>query len=106
MSTYVLKLYVAGKPSRLENDIVNLRRVLDTELGDDYQLLIFDVIDQPQIAEDAKILATPTLIREQPLPVRRIIGDLSDAKKILLGLDLHKADGQGGKEHGRKTEAG
>ncbi|HEY6010944.1 MAG TPA: circadian clock KaiB family protein, partial [Nitrospirota bacterium] len=81
-----------------------LRRVLDNELGDDYQLLIYDVIDQPQIAEDAKILATPTLVREQPLPIRRIIGDLSDAEKVFRGLDIHTADGKGGKAYGSETE--
>lgn len=86
--------------------MAGLRRVLDTELGDDYQLLIYDVTDQPQVAEDAKILVTPTLVREQPLPARRIIGDLSDAEKVFLGLDLRKADGKGGKEYERKTEAG
>ncbi len=96
MSTYVLKLYIAGKPPRLESAIAGLRRVLDGELGDDYELSVYDVIEDPQRAEDAKILATPTLVKERPLPVRRIIGDLSDIEKVFLGLDLQRAASKGG----------
>lgn len=97
MSTYVLKLYIAGKSPRLENSIAGLRRTLDDELKEDYELKIYDVIEQPQLAEDAKILATPTLVRELPLPVRRIIGDLSDSDKIFFGLDLYPAARKGEK---------
>ena len=68
--------------------ITNLRRICEKELGTDYELVIIDVLERPQVAEDEKILATPTLIKELPLPVRRIIGDLSDTKQVLLGLEL------------------
>jgi circadian clock protein KaiB len=57
-------------------------------LGNNYELVIVDILERPQLAEEQKILATPTLIRESPLPVRRVIGDLSDKEKLLLALDL------------------
>jgi circadian clock protein KaiB len=55
---------------------------------DDYELVVIDVLERPQLAEDEKILATPMLVKELPMPIRRIIGDLSDTEKVLLGLDL------------------
>jgi circadian clock protein KaiB len=68
--------------------ITNLRRICEEGLGEEYELIIIDVLERPQLAEAEKILATPTLIKELPPPVRRIIGDLSDTKQVLLGLDL------------------
>ena len=88
MIEYTLKLYVTGKTSRSERAITNLRSVCEQELGGKYQMVIIDVLERPQLAEDEKILATPTLIRELPQPIRRIIGDLSDKEKVLVGLDL------------------
>ena len=88
MSKFVLKLYVTGKTPRSERAIANLRRICDDELGGRYEMQVMDVIEHPQLAEDEKILATPTLIKEIPPPLRRIIGDLSDKEKVLLGLDL------------------
>jgi len=89
MSTYVFILYVAGRTARAENVIAGLRRALDDERRCDYELIVHDVLEQPQIAEEAKILATPTLVKERPLPIRRIIGDLSDTTKVLSALGLH-----------------
>ena len=86
--TYLLKLYVTGKTPRAELAIANLRRVCEEELEGRYQLEIIDVLEQPQLAENDKILATPTLIKQLPLPLRRIIGDLSDKDKVLLGLEV------------------
>lgn len=83
-----LKLYITGRTSRSENAISNLQRICAEELTNNYVLQIIDVLDQPQLAEDEKILATPTLIKELPPPLRRIIGDLSNSEKVLLGLDL------------------
>lgn len=87
---YVLKLYVTGQTPRTERAITNLRRLCEEELDDRYELLVIDVLDHPQLAEDERILATPTLIKQLPPPLRRVIGDLSDKDKVLLGLDLHR----------------
>ncbi|MBW7956878.1 MAG: circadian clock protein KaiB [Deltaproteobacteria bacterium] len=83
-----LKLYITGKTSRSQKAISNLQHICSEELKDNYVLQIIDVLEQPQLAEDEKILATPTLIKELPPPLRRIIGDLSNSEKVLLGLDL------------------
>lgn len=88
MSRFTLKLFVTGNTQRSERAIMNLRRICDEELGGEYQMLIIDVLERPQLAEDEKILATPTLIKQLPPPIRRIIGDLSDTEKVLLGLDI------------------
>ncbi len=85
---YLLKLFITGKTPRSELSIANLKEICDRNLNDRYDLVIIDVLERPQLAEDEKILATPTLIKELPPPTRRIIGDLSDTEKVLLGLDL------------------
>lgn len=85
---YVLKLYVTGRTPRAERAIANLRRLCEEELAECYELVVIDVLDHPQLAEDERILATPTLIKQLPPPLRRVIGDLSDRDKVLLGLDL------------------
>lgn len=92
MSKYLLKLYITGQTARSERAISNLRRICEEELGDSYEMNIIDVIERPQLAEDERILATPTLIKQLPPPLRRIIGDLSDTDKVLLGLDLLPKD--------------
>ncbi len=88
MSKFALKLYITGKTSKSERAINNLKNICDEELGGQYEMKVIDVLERPQLAEDEKILATPTLIKELPPPLRRIIGDLSDKEKVLLGLDL------------------
>ena len=92
MSKLVLKLYVAGHTPRSHGAIASLRRLCEQEL-DEYELTVIDVLERPQLAEGAKILATPTLIKEQPAPARRVIGDLSDPHKVLLGLDIPRKTG-------------
>jgi len=84
----LLKLYVTGLTPKSERAINNIRRICESEMGGQYKLLIIDVLEQPQLAEDEKILATPTLIKELPPPLRKVIGDLSDTDKVLLGLDI------------------
>lgn len=91
MKEYILKLFVTGNTSRSERAIANLRRICEEELEGKYDMVVVDVLERPQLAEDEKILATPTLIRLLPPPLRRIIGDLSDTEKVLLGLDLQPA---------------
>jgi len=88
--TYLLKLYVTGTSPRTEMAIANLRRLCEHELKDEYELEIIDVLEHPQAAEDARILATPTLIKQLPPPLRRVIGDLSDKDKVLLGLEVRR----------------
>lgn len=88
LATYVLRLYVSGSSPRAQLAIDNLRRICEQELRGQYALEIIDVLENPQIAEDEKILATPTLIKQLPPPLRRVIGDLSDKEKVLLGLEV------------------
>src|SRR3954469_20728225 len=88
MQKYLLKLYITGQTPRSQRAIANLRRICEEDLGGEYEMQIIDVLERPQLAEDEKILATPTLVKELPVPIRRIIGDLTDSEKVLLGLDL------------------
>jgi circadian clock protein KaiB len=88
MNKYLLKLYITGQTPRSRRAIENLRCICEEELRNRYEMHIIDVLERPQLAEDEKILATPTVVKELPLPRLRIIGDLSDADKVLLGLDL------------------
>jgi circadian clock protein KaiB len=90
LPAFILKLYVTGATPRAETAIANLRRICEQELGGQYQLEIIDVLEHPQMAEDDKILATPTLIKQLPPPLRKVIGDLSDKEKVLLGLELQR----------------
>lgn len=84
--TYVLKLFVTGKTPRAELAIANIRRICEEELNGQYSLQIVDVLEDPQQAEDERILATPTLIKQLPPPLRRVIGDLTNKEKVLFGL--------------------
>lgn len=86
--TYVLKLFVTGTSPRAEIAIQNLRRICETELNGEYELEVIDVLEHPQRAEDERILATPTLIKSLPPPLRRVIGDLSDSQKVLFGMKI------------------
>lgn len=88
MSKCLLKLYVTGQTPRSTAAIANLRRICDEELEGRFEMVVIDVLERPQLAEDEKILATPTVIKELPPPIRRIIGDLSDKESVLVGLDL------------------
>lgn len=87
-NNYVLRLFVAGETPRARQAVTNIERICQQELRGGYRLEVIDVLCHPGLAEDHKILATPTLIKELPPPLRRIIGDLSDTEKVLLGLDL------------------
>jgi circadian clock protein KaiB len=83
-----LKLYITGRSPRAELAIANLRRLCTEELAGCYEIEIIDVLEHPELAEDDRILATPTLIKQLPPPLRRVIGDLSNRDKVLLGLDV------------------
>jgi len=84
----VLKLYITGQTINSIKAIHNLEKILSGELKESYELKIINVLENPQLAEDERIMATPTLSRELPLPIKRIIGDLSDKEKVLIGLDI------------------
>lgn len=92
MSKYLLKLYISGSSPRADAAVRNLRRICEEELDGRYELEIIDVVANPEIAESDRILATPTLVKKLPPPLRRVIGDLSDRDKVLLGLEVRERD--------------
>lgn len=87
---------MTGSTPRTQLAITNLKRICEAELGAQYDLEVIDVLEHPQVAEDQRILATPTLVKQLPPPLRRVIGDLSDRDKVLLGLELLPSTGQPG----------
>jgi circadian clock protein KaiB len=87
---YVLRLYVAGATDRSRQAILRARTLCETELKDNFELEVIDVYQQPILAHDGQIVATPTLVREFPQPVRRLIGNLSNATGLFIGLDLSR----------------
>lgn len=92
MKKILLRLYVTGTTSRSLKAIEDVKEICSGELGSQLELQVVDVLEQPQLAEDEKIMATPTLIKELPPPIRRLIGDMADREKVLLGLDLAEVD--------------
>jgi circadian clock protein KaiB len=88
LNTYILKLFVTGASPRTESAIANLQRICEEELRGQYTLEVIDVLEHPEAAESERILATPTLVKQLPPPLRRVIGDLSDKDKVLLGLEV------------------
>lgn len=88
----LLRMYITGRTPRTESAIAHIRGICEENLDGQYELTIIDVLEQPQLAEDEKIMATPTLIKELPPPLRRVIGDLCDKEKVLLGLDIRPLD--------------
>jgi circadian clock protein KaiB len=87
---YVLRLYVTGMTARSTRAIANVRRICEEHLKGRYELEVVDISQQPRLAKDEQILAAPTLIKKLPLPLRRIIGDMSEKDRVLLGLDLRQ----------------
>jgi len=89
MDKVLLKLYVTGQTPRTRRAITNLYRICEEELQGKYEIVIIDVLEQPKLAESEKILMTPTLVKQLPPPLRRMIGDLSDKEQVLLGLEIN-----------------
>jgi circadian clock protein KaiB len=85
---YQLRLYVAGQSARSIAAISNLKRLCDVHLGGRYAIDVVDLLEQPHLAKADEILALPTLVRRLPPPIRKIIGDLSNADRVLRGLDI------------------
>jgi circadian clock protein KaiB len=84
----VLRLYVAGATARSRQALLRVRRLCESELNCEYDLDVIDIYQQPTLARDGQIIATPTLVREFPRPVRRLIGSLSNTAALLVGLGL------------------
>ena len=88
---YNLRLYVAGQTPKSIAAISNLRRLCDQYLAGRYSIDIIDLMREPELAQTHQIVAVPMLIRELPEPIRRIIGDLSNTQRVILGLDIDEA---------------
>jgi len=83
-----LRLYVAGKTEKSVTAVTNLRKYCEEHLKGQYKIEVIDLMEKPQLAEGDQILAVPTLVRKVPEPIRKIIGDLSDKEKVLVGLNI------------------
>ena len=89
-SKYVLRLYVTGVTANSQRAILNLDNICREYLAGRFDLEVVDINQKPALAKDEQIIAAPTLVKKLPLPIRRIIGDLSDRDSVLFGLDLKK----------------
>jgi len=87
---YVLRLYVTGTTPNSLSAIANIKKICEEHLEGRYGLQVIDLYQQPSLAKGEQIIATPTLIKKLPLPLRRIIGDMSSTERVLVGLDLRK----------------
>lgn len=85
---WVLRLYVAGQTPKAITAFTNLKKICEEQLNGKYTIEVIDLMQDPQLAAEFQIVALPTLIRKLPVPVRKIIGDLSDTERVLIGLDL------------------
>ncbi|MHB9032368.1 MAG: circadian clock KaiB family protein [Anaerolineae bacterium] len=85
---YILRLYVAGTTARSTRAITSIKQFCEEHLKGRYDLEVIDLYQQPTLAKDEQIVAVPALIKKLPLPLRRLIGDLSDEERIVVGLDL------------------
>lgn len=85
---YILRLYVTGKTPNSLRAIASLKEICEEYLPGHYQLQVIDIYQQPALAEGDQIVATPTLIKKLPAPLRRLIGDMSNRERVLVGLDL------------------
>ncbi len=89
---YILRLYVAGQTPKSVAAFANLKRICEEFLAGKYRIEVIDLLKNPQLAKGDQILAIPTLVRKLPEPVKKIIGDLSNTEKVLVGLDLRPAE--------------
>jgi circadian clock protein KaiB len=85
---YVLRLYVTGMTPKSTQAITNVQKLCEEYLEGGYELKVIDIYQQPKLAKGEQIIATPTLIKNLPLPLRRLIGDMSNKEKFLIGIDL------------------
>lgn len=85
---WALRLYVAGKTPKALTAFANLKKICEEQLNGKYSIEVIDLLENPQLGAADQILALPTLVRKLPVPIRKIIGDLSDTERVLVGLDL------------------
>jgi circadian clock protein KaiB len=88
LAAYALRLYIAGQTPKCRAATINIKTICETYLAGNYKLEVIDLVDNPTLAASDQIVAIPTLVRTQPLPVRRIIGDLGNTERVLAQLDL------------------
>ncbi len=88
MANYKFDLFIAGNSSRSQQAVSQLKTICEEAVPNDYELAVIDVLERPGDAENSRILATPTLIRRAPTPVKRIIGDLGDKEKVMQAMEL------------------
>jgi len=89
---FELRLYVAGQTPKSLAAFSNLKKICETHLKGRYRIEVIDLVERPQLSRGDQIVAIPTLVRKLPVPVRKIIGDLSDTERVLVGLDLRATD--------------
>lgn len=92
-TAFELRLYVAGQTSKSITAFGNLKRICETHLAGQYRIEVIDLLQTPQLAAGDQILAVPTLVRRLPEPIKKIIGDLSNEERVLVGLDVHPLKG-------------
>ncbi len=88
---YELRLYIAGKTAKSVTALANLKKYCEEHLKGRYKIEVIDLLEKPQLAEGDQIFAVPTLVRKVPEPIRKIIGDLSNEEKVLVGLNIRPA---------------
>ena len=86
---YILRLYVTGSTGRSLRAVNNLKKLCEEHFPDDYDLEVIDIYKDPEAAREAQIVAAPTLVKKLPQPIRRLVGDLSNTQKVLIGLDIY-----------------
>jgi circadian clock protein KaiB len=101
---WTLRLYIAGDSPKSRTALTNLQRLCDTHLKGKYQIEVIDLKTRPELAKADQILALPTLIRKVPEPMKRLIGDLSNAERALIALELAATSGREGSKHVRPAE--
>jgi len=91
---YVLHLYVTGMTPRALEAIRNIKRICEEDLKGRYELKVIDVYQQPELAKKEQLIAAPTLVRKLPLPLRRLVGDMSDKDRVVVGLNITPCKGR------------
>ena len=89
---YVLRLYVTGMTPKSTRALANVQKLCEKHLAGRYELKVIDIYQQPTLAKGEQLIATPTLIKKLPLPLRKLIGDMSDPERFLVGIDLKVND--------------
>ena len=112
--TYTLRLYVAGATPKSTEAILNIKKICEEHLEGRYELEVIDIYQQPVLAKGEQIIAAPTLVKSLPLPLRRFIGSMADADRVLVGLDLKPRSAikagpernyHGAQEHGARARS-